>query len=165
MKFKSRGLIELNGLDIHNKEVDVAQLRRRVGMVFQRPNPFPKSIFENVAYGLRLNNDLSKSEIEDRVEWALKSAAIWNEVNTRLRDTALGLSGGQQQRLVIARAIAVKTGRTTPRRTRICLRPDFNVENRRTDRPTQDGIYNHHRHSQHATSSSSIGFHGIYVFR
>lgn len=102
------GLIELNGLDIHNKEVDVAQLRRRVGMVFQRPNPFPKSIFENVAYGLRLNNDLSKSEVEDRVEWALKSAAIWDEVNTRLKDSALGLSGGQQQRLVIARAIAVK---------------------------------------------------------
>ncbi len=102
------GLIELNGLDIHSKEVDVAQLRRRVGMVFQRPNPFPKSIFENVAYGLRLNNDLSKSEMEDRVEWALKSAAIWDEVNTRLKNSALDLSGGQQQRLVIARAIAVK---------------------------------------------------------
>ena len=102
------GTIELNGLDIHDKDVDVSQLRRRVGMVFQQPNPFPKTIYENVAYGLRLSQDVAKSELDDRVEWALKSAALWEEVNDRLKDSALGLSGGQQQRLVIARAIAVK---------------------------------------------------------
>ena len=102
------GRIELNGLEIHDQEVDVAQLRRQVGMVFQRPNPFPKSIYENVAYGLRLAGKMSKSELDDRVEWGLKNAALWEEVNDRLNDSALGLSGGQQQRLVIARAIAVE---------------------------------------------------------
>lgn len=102
------GRIELNGLEIHDKEVDVSQLRRRVGMVFQRPNPFPKTIYENVAYGLRLSEKLPKSELDDRVEWGLKSAALWDEVQDRLSDSALGLSGGQQQRLVIARAVAVK---------------------------------------------------------
>ncbi|MXW54739.1 MAG: phosphate ABC transporter ATP-binding protein PstB [Gammaproteobacteria bacterium] len=102
------GRIELNGLEIHDKEVDVSQLRRRVGMVFQRPNPFPKTIYENVAYGLRLSEKLPKSELDDRVEWGLKSAALWDEVQDRLTDSALGLSGGQQQRLVIARAVAVK---------------------------------------------------------
>ncbi|MXZ56618.1 MAG: phosphate ABC transporter ATP-binding protein [Gammaproteobacteria bacterium] len=102
------GRIELNGLEIHNQDVDVAQLRRQVGMVFQRPNPFPKSIYENVAYGLRLAGKVPKSELDDRVEWGLKSAALWDEVHDRLNDSALGLSGGQQQRLVIARAIAVE---------------------------------------------------------
>lgn len=102
------GEIELNGMEIHAPTVDVDQLRRRVGMVFQRPNPFPKSIYENVAYGLRLQGRMPKSEMDDRVEWALKNAALWEEVNDRLNESALGLSGGQQQRLVIARAIAVQ---------------------------------------------------------
>ena len=102
------GRIELQGLEIHDQEVDVAQLRRQVGMVFQRPNPFPKSIYENVAYGLRLGEKIPKSELDDRVEWGLKNAALWDEVHDRLSDSALGLSGGQQQRLVIARAIAVE---------------------------------------------------------
>ena len=102
------GKIELNGLEIHDEEVDVAQLRRQVGMVFQRPNPFPKTIYENVAYGLRIGKKLSKSELDDRVERSLKRAALWDEVHDRLNDSALGLSGGQQQRLVIARAIAVE---------------------------------------------------------
>ena len=98
----------MNGLEIHDQEVDVAQLRRQVGMVFQRPNPFPKSVYENVAYGLRIGEKLSKSELDDRVEQSLKRAALWDEVHDRLNDSALGLSGGQQQRLVIARAIAVE---------------------------------------------------------
>lgn len=102
------GDIELNGMEIHGPTVDVAQLRRRVGMVFQRPNPFPKSIYENVAYGLRLQGRLPKSEVDDRVEWALKNSALWDEVQDRLNESALGLSGGQQQRLVIARAIAIQ---------------------------------------------------------
>ena len=102
------GEIRLNGQDIHDPSVDVAQLRRLVGMVFQRPNPFPKSIYDNVAYGLRLHRRMARSEIDDRVEWGLKSAALWEEVSDRLKDSALELSGGQQQRLVIARAIAVE---------------------------------------------------------
>ncbi|MYD43935.1 MAG: phosphate ABC transporter ATP-binding protein PstB [Gammaproteobacteria bacterium] len=102
------GRIELNGMEIHAPTVDVAQLRRRVGMVFQRPNPFPKSIYENVAYGVRLQGRIPKSELDDRVEWALKNAALWEEVRDRLNESALGMSGGQQQRLVIARAIAIQ---------------------------------------------------------
>ncbi len=102
------GTISLDGQDILSPAVDVAQLRQRVGMVFQRPNPFPKSVFENVAFGLKLHGKLPASELEDRVEAALRSAALWDEVKDRLSDSALGLSGGQQQRLVIARAIAVQ---------------------------------------------------------
>ncbi|MCW8956595.1 MAG: phosphate ABC transporter ATP-binding protein PstB [Gammaproteobacteria bacterium] len=102
------GTIDLDGIDIYDKSVDVSALRRRIGMVFQRPNPFPKSIYENVAYGLRLQGINKRHILDERVEWALKSAALWDEVHNRLNDSALGLSGGQQQRLVIARAIAIK---------------------------------------------------------
>jgi phosphate transport system ATP-binding protein len=102
------GRISLDNEDINAPEIDVSLLRRRVGMVFQRPNPFPKSVYENVAYGLRLEGRRNRTELDERVEWALKSAALWDEVKDRLKDSALGLSGGQQQRLVIARAIAIK---------------------------------------------------------
>ncbi len=102
------GDIEFEERSIYDERVDVANLRRKIGMVFQRPNPFPKSIYENVAYGLRIQGETSKVVIDERVEWALKSAALWDEVKDRLRDSALGLSGGQQQRLVIARAIAIR---------------------------------------------------------
>ena len=103
-----QGKLELHGKNIYDKDVDVATLRRRVGMVFQKPNPFPKSIYENVAYGLRLGGVNKKRVLDETVEWALKGAALWEEVKDRLHENALGLSGGQQQRLVIARAIAVK---------------------------------------------------------
>ncbi|MCW8829368.1 MAG: phosphate ABC transporter ATP-binding protein PstB [Gammaproteobacteria bacterium] len=102
------GNIELDGEDMYQRNVNVAELRRRVGMVFQKPNPFPKSIYENVAYGLRLMGKKSRRELDDVVESALRSAALWDEVKDRLHDSALGLSGGQQQRLVIARAIAIE---------------------------------------------------------
>jgi phosphate transport system ATP-binding protein len=102
------GKILLNDQNIYEKGINVADLRRNVGMVFQKPNPFPKSIYENVAYGLRLQGINNKSTLDDVVEWALKGAALWNEVKDRLEDSAFGLSGGQQQRLVIARAIAVQ---------------------------------------------------------
>ena len=97
-----------DGDDIYHKRVEVSDLRRRVGMVFQKPNPFPKTIYENVAYGLRIQGINKKRVLDETVEWALKGAALWNEVKDRLHDSALGLSGGQQQRLVIARTIAVK---------------------------------------------------------
>ncbi|MBI2383458.1 MAG: ATP-binding cassette domain-containing protein, partial [Gammaproteobacteria bacterium] len=102
------GEIRLDGKNIFDRDVDVALLRRRVGMVFQKPNPFPKSIYENVAYGLRLAGISRKRVLDETVEWALRGAALWDEVKDRLDDSALGLSGGQQQRLVIARAIAVQ---------------------------------------------------------
>ena len=101
------GEIVLDNQNIYDRTVEVADLRRRVGMVFQKPNPFPKSIYENVAYGLRIQGIKKKRDIDETVEWALRSAALWDEVKDRLHESALGMSGGQQQRLVIARTIAV----------------------------------------------------------
>ncbi|ACA87437.1 phosphate ABC transporter ATP-binding protein PstB [Shewanella woodyi] len=102
------GEILLNGQNIYDKKVDVAALRRNVGMVFQRPNPFPKSIYENVVYGLRLQGVNNRRALDEAAERSLRGAAIWDEVKDRLHDNAFGLSGGQQQRLVIARAIAIE---------------------------------------------------------
>ncbi|HWN08744.1 MAG TPA: phosphate ABC transporter ATP-binding protein PstB [Pyrinomonadaceae bacterium] len=103
------GTILIDERDIYAPSTDVVDLRLRVGMVFQKSNPFPKSIFDNVAYGLRINRmTSSKRELEDHVEQALKDAAIWDEVKDRLQQSALGLSGGQQQRLCIARALAIR---------------------------------------------------------
>ncbi len=102
------GEILLNGRDIYADGIDVAELRREVGIVFQKPNPFPKSVYENVAYGLRIQGMNKRRQLDEAVEWALKGAALWDEVKDRLNVSAFGLSGGQQQRLVIARAIAVQ---------------------------------------------------------
>ena len=102
------GEILLHNQNIYDKSVDVAALRRNVGMVFQRPNPFPKSIYENVVYGLRLQGIKDKRKLDEVVESSLRGAALWEEVKDRLHDSAFGLSGGQQQRLVIARAIAIE---------------------------------------------------------
>ena len=103
------GTVAIDGADIYAPGTDVVQLRRRVGMVFQKSNPFPKSIFENVAYGLRINAMFrGRRDLEEQVEASLRAAAIWDEVKDRLHDSALALSGGQQQRLCIARALAVR---------------------------------------------------------
>jgi phosphate transport system ATP-binding protein len=102
------GEIRHHGKNIFDRDINVTDLRRNVGMVFQKPNPFPKSIYENVAYGLRLQGINNKRILDEKVEWSLKGAALWDEVKDRLNDNALGLSGGQQQRLVIARAIAIE---------------------------------------------------------
>lgn len=103
-----KGKIRIDGDDIYDKRIDVSDLRRRVGMVFQKPNPFPKSVYENVAYGLRIQGINSRRILDEVVEDALRAAALWDEVKDRLDDSALELSGGQQQRLVIARTIAVE---------------------------------------------------------
>lgn len=103
-----RGSVLLDGQDIYAKHVDAVEVRRRVGMVFQKSNPFPKSIFENVAFGLRIAGEKNKAVIEQRVEESLRAAALWDEVKDRLDASALGLSGGQQQRLCIARALAIE---------------------------------------------------------
>ncbi|MCC5868884.1 MAG: phosphate ABC transporter ATP-binding protein [Gammaproteobacteria bacterium] len=102
------GRINLHGEDIYARGTDVAELRRRIGMVFQKPNPFPKTVYENVAYGLRLQGVSDRRVLDEVVERSLKSVALWNEVKDRLNSNAFGLSGGQQQRLVIARAIAIE---------------------------------------------------------
>ncbi|WP_407635488.1 phosphate ABC transporter ATP-binding protein PstB [Kangiella koreensis] len=105
---RTEGQIRLANQNVYGPGVDVAELRRKVGMVFQKPNPFPKSIYENVAYGLRLQGINKRRVLDEVVEWALKGAALWDEVKDRLHENALGMSGGQQQRLCIARAIAVQ---------------------------------------------------------
>jgi phosphate transport system ATP-binding protein len=105
---RTEGEIRLDGSNIFDRSIDVATLRRRIGMVFQKPNPFPKSIYENVAYGLRIQGINNKRVLDEVVEKSLRGAALWDEVKDRLNDSALGLSGGQQQRLVIARTIAVE---------------------------------------------------------
>jgi len=104
----TRGSIVIEGRDINAPAVDVVDLRRRIGMVFQKSNPFPKSIYENIAYGLRIAGVKKRSEINQAVEKSLRAAALWEEVKDRLERSALGLSGGQQQRLCIARALAVE---------------------------------------------------------
>ncbi len=105
---RAEGTILLDGEDLLEKKKDVALLRAKVGMVFQKPTPFPMSIYDNIAFGVKLFESLNKSDMDDRVEWALKKAALWNEVKDKLSQSGSGLSGGQQQRLCIARGIAIK---------------------------------------------------------
>jgi phosphate transport system ATP-binding protein len=107
-KLRAEGEILFNGQNILDRGVDLNMLRAKVGMVFQKPTPFPMSIRDNIAFGVKLYESLSKSEMDDRIEWALQKAALWNEVKDKLNQSGLGLSGGQQQRLCIARAVAVK---------------------------------------------------------
>lgn len=104
---KITGQMLVEGVDIYDKEVDVVNIRKKIGMVFQKSNPFPKSIYENVAYGPRINGIKNKTQLDEIVEKSLRQAAIWEELKDRLEDSALGLSGGQQQRLCIARTLAV----------------------------------------------------------
>ena len=107
-KLRIEGKILLDGKDIHAPEQDINMLRAKVGMVFQKPTPFPMSIYDNVAFGVKLYEKLTKNEMNDRVEWALQKSALWNEVKDKLNQNGSNLSGGQQQRLCIARGIAVK---------------------------------------------------------
>ncbi len=106
--FRMDGLVSVNGQDVYSKGLRIDEIRKNVGMVFQKPNPFPKSIFENVAYGLRVNGVKNKTIIEETVEKSLRQSALWDEVKDLLKKSALELSGGQQQRLCIARALAIE---------------------------------------------------------
>lgn len=105
---RAEGLIDLDGENLLTTDMDISLIRAKVGMVFQKPTPFPMSIYDNIAFGVRLFEDLDTSDMDDRVEWALKKAALWNEVKDKLAQSGSGLSGGQQQRLCIARGIAIK---------------------------------------------------------
>jgi phosphate transport system ATP-binding protein len=104
----TKGSIEIHGNNLHDPSVDVIELRKKVGMVFQKSNPFPKSIYQNVAYGLQIQGVRSKRKVDQKVEESLRKAALWEEVKDRLNENAYGLSGGQQQRLCIARTLAVE---------------------------------------------------------
>ena len=105
---RAEGELLLDGSNILGSDIDVSVLRAKVGMVFQKPTPFPMSIYDNIAFGVKLHERLSKSEMDERVEWALRKAALWDEVKDKLNKSGMGLSGGQQQRLCIARGVAVK---------------------------------------------------------
>jgi phosphate transport system ATP-binding protein len=105
---RAEGEVLMDGRNMIDSSVDLNELRSKVGMVFQKPTPFPMTIYENISFGIKLHERLSKSELDDRIEWALTRAAIWGEVKDRLQSSAMGLSGGQQQRLCIARTIAVR---------------------------------------------------------
>jgi phosphate transport system ATP-binding protein len=105
---RATGTIKLDGQDLLTSKEDVALIRAKIGMVFQKPTPFPMSIFDNIAFGVKLFENLSTTDLEERVEWALRKAALWNEVKDKLNQSGSGLSGGQQQRLCIARGIAIK---------------------------------------------------------
>ena len=105
---RATGSIKIDGVDLLTSKEDVALIRAKIGMVFQKPTPFPMSIFDNVAFGVKLFENLSNTDLEERVEWALRKAALWNEVRDKLNQSGAGLSGGQQQRLCIARGIAIK---------------------------------------------------------
>jgi phosphate transport system ATP-binding protein len=105
---RAEGQITLDGVNVLDRSLDVSLIRAKVGMVFQKPTPFPMSIYDNIAFGVKLFENLSRVEMDERVEWALKKAALWNEVKDKLGQSGSGLSGGQQQRLCIARGIAIK---------------------------------------------------------
>ncbi len=105
---RAEGQVMLDGEDVLSRKLDVSLVRAKIGMVFQKPTPFPMSIYDNIAFGVRLFEDLPRVEMDERVEWALKKAALWNEAKDKLQQSGSGLSGGQQQRLCIARGIAIK---------------------------------------------------------
>jgi phosphate transport system regulatory protein PhoU len=142
------GVMELDGQDINAAGFDAVSLRQRVGMVFQRSNPFPKSIYENVAFGPRLNGTKSRADLDGIVELALRRAALWDEVKDRLRQEALGLSGGQQQRLCIERA-----------------RPDRHTESGRVIVRTEARDHDRHRHAQPPTGGARLGGHRLLLSR
>jgi ABC-type ATPase involved in cell division len=158
------GRIELHpdNVDLLDASVDPIEVRMRISMVFQKPNPFPKSIFENVAYGLRVRGEKSASYLEDKVEAALKGAAIWNEVKNRLDELAVNLSGGQQQRLCIARA-SDRPGDRAVRRAHVGAGPHRHRRDRGTHHRDQEQGNGAHRHAQHAAGGTGVRLRRLHV--
>ena len=148
------GEIRIDGQDIYGKGVQVDELRKNVGMVFQRPNPFPKSIFENVAYGLRVNGITDNAFIRQRVEETLKGAALWDEVKDKLKVSAYALSGGQQQRLCIARAMAVSPSVLLMDEPASALDPISTRQGGRAYPRVEEAVHHRHRYPQHAAGSA-----------
>ena len=146
---------------INDPALDVIELRRRVGMVFQRPTPFPKSIYENVAYGLRIAGIRDRVTLDETVESSLKRAALWDEVKDRLGESALGLSGGQHQRLCIARAIAVNPEIILMDEPCSALDPRSTARIEDLIGELRGPVHDHHRHPQHAAGGSRFRFHGV----
>ena len=143
-------------MDLLDPSVDPIEVRMRISMVFQKPNPFPKSIFENVAYGLRVRGEKSASYLEDKVEAALKGAAIWNEVKNRLDELAVNLSGGQQQRLCIARALATDPEIVLFDEPTSALDPIATGAHRGAHHRAQESGHGADRHAQHAAGGTGV---------
>ena len=156
---RAEGEILLDGQNVLDSKVDLNELRSRVGMVFQKPTPFPMSIYDNVAFGLRLYEKLPKSELDGRVEESLRKAALWDEVKDKMKQPGTGLSGGQQQRLCIARAIAVQ------RRADLGSRSDLDRTDRGADRAAACRLHHRHRDPQHAAGRAHLAVHGVHVSR
>ena len=157
------GTVLLDGEDIYAPSVDVVGLRSRIGMVFQKPNPFPKSIFENIAYGLRVNGIKDKAFIAERVETSLKNAALWDEVKDRLNDLALGLSG-RPAAAALYRPGAGDRARSDPHgRTLLGPGPHRHPEDRGVDPAAEKRLHYHYRHPQHAAGGPRVGHHGLFL--
>jgi phosphate transport system ATP-binding protein len=143
---RATGQLMLDQTNILDPKLDLNLLRARVGMVFQKPTPFPMTIYENIAFGIRLYEKISKSEMDGRVEKALRGGALWNEVKDKLNASGLSLSGGQQQRLCIARTVAVRPEGDPVRRALLGARSDLDRQDRGTDPGTGGGLHHRHRH-------------------
>ena len=153
------GQILFDGEDINAREVDPVELRSRIGMVFQKPNPFPKSIYNNVAFGLQING--FRGNMAEAVERSLRQAALWDEVKDRLKDSALSLSGGQQQRLCIARAIAIEPEVILMDEPCSALDPIATLAHRGPDTGIEGAVQHCHRNPQHAAGGEGVGRDGI----
>ena len=160
---RAEGEVILDGVNILRPEQDLNLLRARVGMVFQKPTPFPMSIHDNVAFGIKLYQKLPKAELRDRVEAALMQAALWGEVKDKLNASGLSLSGGQQQRLCIARTVALQPEVILFGRTLLRARPYLDREDRGNDRRTDGKLYHRDRDSQPAAGGARLGTYRVHV--
>jgi phosphate transport system ATP-binding protein len=159
---RATGQLMLDHTDILDPRLDLNLLRARVGMVFQKPTPFPMTIYENIAFGIRLYEKISRSEMHGRVEKALRGGALWNEVKDKLGASGLSLSGGQQQRLCIARTVAVRPEVILFDEPCSALDP---ISDRGTDPGTGGGLHHRHRHPQHAAGRARLGQNRLHVSR
>lgn len=161
---RTEGHIYIDGKDILSPKTDVVALRRKVGMVFQKPNPFPKSIYRNISYGLEVNNIKDKTFIEKRVTESLKNSALWEEIKGRLNDSALMLSGGQQQRLCIARCLAVEPEVILFDEPCASLDPISTRKIEKLITELKKKLYDYHSNAQYATGGASLRLHRFPVF-
>lgn len=159
---RAEGQILLDGENLLTSKQDVALIRAKVGMVFQKPTPFPMSIYDNIAFGVKLFENLSSSDMDDRVEWALRKAALWGEVKDKLQQSGSGLSGGQQQRLCIARGIAIKPEVLLLDEPCSALDP-ISTAKIGADCRTEERLHRRHRHAQHAAGGPLQRLHGLHV--